>query len=359
MNSPSPGLNPQVFRDFPPEALQMGILACGSVENYYNACIEAERAERMRLMASASHLGFQVSSPYPDNIFEVVENTVTEVGRTPLNFINDLMEAGLETPLPNWWGIPSLRRRNRGTAGRAHRTMIPDSRGERFVLQEGAQTWPVFCTWANFSFNARELAIAQRLQAPLDTDHIAQATYLVQEACEDQAINGLTDEQGSTMTIDGMSAPGLLGSNITFGYSTWTGLTGAQIVAEVQGAIELIRIKRPGPYRLYIPSNYSEKVTSDYSSTYPGTILTRLQQLGPWGGRNLEVRISDTLPDNRVVIVPMNRQSVDVVVGQQTIPISWKDGPGWNTYWVVLSCVIFRMFQDDNGDYGVVVGDLE
>lgn len=335
---------PGVYRFVPPDNLIAGIHACGGVDEYYNYCFE----DVQRRMGAL----------YPDNAHEVIERAVTTVQQTRLNIVSDLIAAGLTTPLPDWWAVPSLRRGNIGRAGRAHRTMVPDSRGERFVLQRGGTSWPIFCTWADFSFNVRELAIAERMRSPLDTSHVEQATYLDNEAIEDQAWNGLTDEQGSPMSIDGMTAPGLLSSPTTFDYATWTGLTGPAIVTVVQDAIELLRPTHPGPFTLYIPSNYSKTVTSDYGTAYPKTILARLQELGPWGGRNLEVRISDTLPDNRVVLIQMDRSAVDVIVGQVPTPLSWQDGPKFNTYWIVLACVIFRMFADVEGNYGVAVGDL-
>lgn len=347
-----------VSRAFAPDGLSLGIMAAGSVENYYNICLEMERRGNGAFQAAAHALGLQVSTPFPPNAHEVIEQAVTQVQQTDLSIVSTFINAGLTTTLDNWWGIPSLRRRHLGKAGRAHRTMVPDSRGERFVLQEGGTSWPVFCTWSNFSFDVRELAIGQRMGSPLDVSHATRATYLDNQAIEDQAINGLTDEQGTTITIDGMSAPGLLNSTNTFSYATWTGLTGAQIVDELQDAIEALRLHHKGPYTVFLPSNYSKKITSDYGTAYPKTILMRLQELGPWGGRNLQVVITDTLPNDRVVIVAMRPDVVDVTIGQQPVPLSWKDNSGFNTYWNVLACVIFRMFPDADGNYGVVVGNL-
>lgn len=355
----------QVQRALPPDALLKGIAVCGGVENYYRYCINKEKENRRRVMQMAMEAGnpqeaaIQAHALFPDNANEIIETAVTRVGKRGLNIVSDLIEAGLSTPLPNWWGVPSLRRGRIGEGGNARRTMVPDSRGERFVLSRDGVSWPIYCTWANFSFDARTLAVGQRMGTPLDVSHTEEATYRDNEMIEDQSLNGLTDSDGNTMTIDGMSAPGLLSSTTTFDYATWTGLTGAQIVDEVQSAIELLRLNHfRGPFRLYVPGNYTTKLTSDYGTAYPKTIIARLQELGPYGGRNLEVRFSDLLPDNRVIIVQMTSDVVDVVVGQQPVPVSWTDGPGWNTYWVVLACVIFRMFQNKNGDYGVAVGNL-
>lgn len=348
----------QVSRGLAPNQLLLGIHACGGVKEYYNYCINQEKEEYDRIQRISGSL--RASSPYPDNAHEVIERAVTKVQKKRLNIVADLIAAGLTTPLLDWWGIPSLRRGRIGNAGRAHRTMVPDSTGERFVLQRDGVSWPIYCTWANFSFNARELAVGERMGTPLDTSHVEEATYLVNEANEDQAINGLTDEQGNTMTIDGMTAPGILQSTNTFDYADWNTLTGAQIEAIVMAGIQSLRQTHPGPYTVYYPGNYDSKMNSKYTTTYQsGTIRQELEKLGPYGGRNVEVKLSDTLPDHRVAIIQMDSESVDVIIGQQPLPISWQDGPKWNTFWVVMDCVIFRMFANKNGDYGVSVGNLE
>lgn len=352
-------------RDVAPQQLLMGITACGGVEEYYNYCIHQEKAQYKQFAQFAALSGDpqqRYLAPYPDNAHEVIEQEVTETQRKTLGITEEFLSAGLVTPLPNWWAVPSLRRGRKGHAGRSHRTMVPDSRGERFVLQRDGVSWPIYCTWSNFSFDARELAIGQRMGTPLEVDHVADATYNNLEAWEDQIVNGLTDEQGSAMTIDGIAAPGLLSTGLgipTFDYSTWTGLTGAQIVEEVLGAIELIRITHPGPYTLFVPGNYSIALNKKYSTAYDsGTVRMALEELGPYRGRTLKVVLADTLPDNRVVLMQMDKRAVDLVVGQQNVPLSWKDNSGLNTFWVVLSCVIFRMFANKDGDYGLVVGNL-
>ncbi len=340
----------------------MGISACGGVKEYYNYCLRDMKARVNEIRASMGAMGVEnlrTSAPFPDNSHVVIEKAVTKVQQKRLNIVTDLIAAGCTTPLPDWWGIPALRRGNIGKAGRAHRTMVPDSRGERFVLQRGGTSWPIYCTWADFSFDARTIAIGQRIGTPLDTAHVGQSTYLVNEAIEDQAWNGLTDEQGSTMSIDGMTAPGLLSSSTTFSYADWNTLTGAQIVDLVQTTIQDLRITHPGPYTLYYPGNFDKKMNSKYTTIFQsGTIRSEIELLGPYGGRNIQVKLSDTLPDNRVVLIQMDPESVDVVLGQYPVPLSWQDGPKWNTFWCILSCVIFRMFPNANGLYGVVAGNL-
>lgn len=350
---------PGVYQSVIPDELLLGIARCGGVQEYYNYCIERDKETAIKFSAMSGNNEIRAFGPFPDNSHEIIEKAVTQVQHKRLVIVNKLLQRPeLVTPLPNWWSVPSVRRGKMGDKGRAHRTMVPDSRGSRFVLDRGGDSWPVYMTWANFSFDIRSLLIGQRVGAPLDTAHITQSTYLVNEAIEDQCINGLTDEQGQTMTIDGMSAPGILQSTTTFSYADWTTLTGAQILAIVQGAIDDLRITHPGPFLLVVPGNYTAKITSDYATNYPKTVIARLLELGPYGGENLDVIISDTMPDHRVALIQMDPSSVAVLKGQDPIPLSWSDPSGFNTHWMVIGCVIIQFFSNSNNEYGVAIGNL-
>lgn len=340
------------------------IVACGGVKGYAAYRRHQEKENRKVLSAMARLSGtpeLAVNSLFPDHADEVIESAVTGVGRKRMVIANEFINAGLITNLPNWWAVPSLRRGRTGEGGSAHRSMIPDSRGERFVLTRDGVSWPIYCTWANFSFDVRELAIGARMGTPLDTSHTTEAVYRVNEAVEDQTIHGATDESGNVLAFDGLTAPGLLSSTTTFDYTSWNdaGMSGADIEDVVLDAIELMRITHPGPYMLIIPGNYTKKVNTQYTTTYDGgTILSKLEALGPYGGSKLRVVVADTLPDDRVILVQMDSSAVDMIIGQQPVPLSWQDGPKLHTFWLVLSCVIFRMFADKNGKFGVAVGDL-
>lgn len=299
------------------------------------------------------------NSPLPKNSHEIIERAVTRIGRQRLGVVETFLNAGLTTTLTNWWAVPSLRREKVNQVGFAKRSFVPDTRGERQVVDRGGDAWPIYCTSDDFSFNVRTVEIAGRMQYDIGTEHVENATYNVNLAIQDQALNGLTDSEGNAVTFDGLSAPGLLNSTTTFTYATWTGLTGPQIITIVQTEIDVQRARGFfGPWRLLVPANYSKVLTSDYGAAYPKTIVARIQELGPYAGQNLAVEVVDGLPDNRVVLVQMTSDVVDVIVGQEPTPISWQDGPKFNFYWCVLACMVFRMFPNYNGYYGVSAGNL-
>jgi hypothetical protein len=52
----------------------------------------------------------------------------------------------------------------------------------------------------------------------------------------------------------------------------------------------------------------------------------------------------------------MTDDVMDVIVGQETIPLSWESGNGMERYWMLLAFMIPRVKSDYDGNCGIVVG---
>ncbi len=316
------------------------------------------------LLRHGSIAGFRAASPLPIDAQRMIDQSVTRVGRTRLTLVNDLISRNLTFNLPNWLGVPTLYRENVGEAGHAQRTMVPKARGERQIIPRTGSTLPIFCTWDDFSFDIRTLLAAARAGAPLDTSHTEQATRNVNEAIEDQAING------AGFNVDGNPAPGVLEVPQHYRYvddQSWTHAdhSGADILADVQGMIQvLIDQKFYGPYVLYVNTLYWAELMADYKNESDKTVLQRLEELkyssGPDGNPvNLVVKPADMLPAERTVLIQMTSDVIDVVLGQTPTPLDWEDGPGFERFFIVLACVITRIKANYNGEYGIVLGDKD
>jgi len=327
----------------------------------------ADAAEEIQGIVSSGRFrnmkDFRVQNPLPDVDQAVLDNVVTTVGPRGMTITNDLIQyanGGLVYPVPNWIGVSSIKRRKAGRAGAAKRSMVPENavRGERWRLDQGSNTWPLYCTWDHFDWTIREEAAAERLGDPLDTSHAENANENINLLIEDQTINGLTDKDGSPMTIDGLAAPGLLSSTHTTTYSTWTGLTGKQIVDVVRGMLNTQRLHRKtGPQSLYLPGNFQSVTMDQYAAGYPKTILAALKEL-EYNNLPLNIKVAEGLPDGVVVMIEMSRKTVQVAVGQGPVPISWTVPPGWRRYNMIVAAMVTMVFPDYDGNYGVVVGSI-
>ena len=289
---------------------------------------------------------------------EQIDDAVVRIGREGLVIADDRI-SNFSVPLPNWLGITELTSHKVGESRRANRGMIPNSRPDGGGLQDKTPyTIPIYMTWDEFGFNARELAAAQRVGRPLDTDEVEQATRNVNYAVEDAIINGLDE------TVGGNGLDGFLDTTNTQSYESNTawdaaGKTGSNILTDVLAMRDVLATdKFFGPYTLYVPTDYGAALQKPFDSSGI-TSLTRqayLEQL-MFGGRNLRVVTADLLPSDRTLLVQDTASVCDVIVGQTPTAINPAPELEWHTKWLVYAVVVPRVKNDKNSNYGVCAGN--
>lgn len=306
-------------------------------------------------------------SPLPPDAQRLIDDAVVSVGMSRLTLVADLLAEGLVKPLPNWLAVPTLFQRRSGRAGHAQRTMVPKARGERQIQQEDGVTIPIYATWDDFSFDVRTIAAANRAGYDIETSHVTGATRNVNEAVEDQAFNGLVDEQGNLIAVGGHTAPGLLNATGINTYQYLGGATGRawddatktgeHILVDLINMVEILQDDSYyGPYNLYVPPAYGLKLMSDFKSATSGTIMSRLEELTA-GNRPIRIRVADQMPANRTALIQMTEDVIDVVDGQRPSQVGWEDGPGFESFSIVLACMIVRPKSNIEGASGIVVGN--
>lgn len=298
------------------------------------------------------------ASPLPENTQKVFDDAVAEVKTEKLVIANDIMQKPeLVLSLPGWLGIPEYGWRERGVAGHAQRTMVPKARGERQKPLMTERSIPIPCTWDDFNFDIREQRYSERIGLPHDVTGARLATQNVNAAVEDAIIHGMG------LQIHGKTAPGLLNapnvnSDTFVDNEAWTaaGHSGEDIVGDVMALIDiLVGDMYDGPYWLYVPTNYGLKIAGDYKASSTDTILSRLQAIDIGGGTNLTVRVAPKLPANTVVMFQPTPDVVKMVVGQTPVLMSWSDGPGFETSYMVLSCIVPMVRSSADGKSGIIV----
>lgn len=319
------------------------------IRSLANAMLRFENLEQFRSLA-----------PLPKDAQELIDDAVIKVGLDRLVIVADLMAEGLTYPLANWLSVPELYWEKSNRPGAARRTMVPNTRGENQREDRSGTRIPIYATLDEFSIGIRELRASERAGAPLDTSNIEQCTRNVNESFEDAMING-------GITVGGNSSPGLLGapSVNTQAYvdnEAWTaaGHNGLDILTDVLNMAQKLRTaKKYGPYNLYIPSAYGTEINKPYTdgtTTFDKTVREVLEQQ-VWGGRPLRIREADLLPANRTVLVQMTSDVLDVVVGEEPMPISWEHPSGFEFSHVVIGCIVPRVKDTYDGQSGICVGN--
>jgi uncharacterized linocin/CFP29 family protein len=296
---------------------------------------------------------FRANRPLPENAQKLIDDAVVRVGLDRLTIAADIMAAGLTYPVDEAWGVMQVQWDEISKAGGATRAMNPRARGESNLIERQPRSVPLWVTFDEFDLGIRTLTASQRVGQPLDVTMIEEATRRVNEALEDAVINGIDTK------VFGSDVPGLLTApNVnTTSISAWTGgaITGDDILTDVLAMVQKAHdARRFGPYNLYVPTAYDLVLNKNFNANYPGTIRDRLQQIQS-GGRTLVVKAADQLPSNKVVLVQMTREIVDIVDGMQPEVITWEDQGGLALNWMVAAIQVPRVKSDFADKSGIVV----
>lgn len=343
-----------------------------SLEEAGGWSVEAMRRPGFRrLEAVEGEFAFRSLAPMQDKAQVVIDRAVVEVGLQRLTIAADIMAAGLVYNLTDPLSISQLEWNSISKVGAAQRTMSPSARTENSMPIVTPNRLPIYLTTDKFEIDIRTLKMSQRIGTPLDTAVIKQKVRSVNEAIEDAVINGATTLDGQALAVAGYTAPGLLNApnanTKTLTATAWTPATapvGATILAEVQAMISQLQAdKKFGPYRLYVGSQISNSLDQDYSTSTNTvtTIRQRLLQLD-----SLEaIRTADLLSNgngaspsvgNKVILMQMTSDVVDMVVGQPPTVIPWTSLDGFTIHNLVMAIMIPRVRSDYEGNSGIVVG---
>lgn len=330
--------------------------------------IEAMRSPGFRAMNQVEN-EFRALAPLQDKAQVVIDRAVVAVGLQRLTFVADILAAGLTYNLTDPLSVTQLEWNSTNKIGAAQRTMSPSARGENKMPIMLPSRLPIYLTTDGFEIDIRTLKMSQRVGTPLDTNIVTQCTRAVNEAIEDAALNGATTLDGQNLVVAGYSAPGLLNApnaNVqTLTAAAWTTApVGATVFNEVMAMIGKAQAdKKFGPYRLYVGTQIGNTLDSDYNPATNNTISIRQRLLQI---ESLQaIRVADLMPagngaspsiGNKVALVQMTSDVIDMVVGQPPTAIPWVSLDGFTIHNLVMAIMIPRVRSDYNGDSGIVIG---
>jgi uncharacterized linocin/CFP29 family protein len=335
------------------------------------------REELMR--ANMDPQVLRVHGPLQDKEWIAIDQTVVQIARARLNVARDMIGRGLVKRISNPLGRTEYEWETESDISDALVAMSPTAQAEKDLTERVVNKLPLYLTFKDFSIGIRTLLASRNLNDGLDTTMPELCARKVADKIEDSIVNG------PDIKVAGNTAYGFTNhpSRNTYGFKdslAWTNTakTGVDIMYDVQQMLSALHTdKFFGPYVMYVPSTYWSWMVQDYSAQYGKSLYTRLREIPGLGGfvngrptDTGDVKVSDVLADNNVVIVEMTTQSVDLLMGDLTgtpeapIPdgsfsittVNW-DGPGgfdWN--FKTMAMVVPRIKVTQTGQSGVVHG---
>lgn len=263
------------------------------------------------------------------------------------NGVADLVGAGLTFNLANAMGTTILQWERMSDMDPAQQSMDGITRGRSDRLEFDLNSLPIFLTHKDFHLNLRTLEASRKLGQPLDTTQAQVASRLVAESSEEVLFKGSTIKFGGASVYGYTTQPNRNTGSLT---AAWSSATGAQIIGDVLSMIQMaVDDRMYGPYMLYVPISYWTKLVDDYKAESDRTILERIKAIP---------NIRDVKPtaslSGEVVLVNMQSDTVDLVMGQQPTTVMWATEGGFQINFKVLSIIIPRLKTDYEDRSGIV-----
>lgn len=283
-----------------------------------------------------------------------VDEAVVKAAKPVLRAVGDLRAAGLVKNI-NGMATPVLAYEMIGDITKATMSMDGLREGEKDVPNLDIAYLPIPILHKDVSFSARQLAIAGQGNNPfdLDTDTLEMAARRVAEEAEELLIGTLGSYSFGGGTIYGYTNyPGRATKTMTL--PTAAGWSPEVFVDETLDMIQSLKDKfRPGPYMMYVSSNWNKALNSDYSSTYNGdTLRSRMQKVDDITA----VRQLDYLTGYQVLLVQMTSDVIRMINGMDIRTVQWPEKGGMEICFKVMAILVPQIRTDIRSNAGIAHG---
>jgi len=283
--------------------------------------------------------------------WKAFDEALIEEGMIRLRGVADLMAAGLTIPVANAMGKTLLEWEKVTDMNPAITSLSGIDRSEDDSQEFSLDSIPLPITHKDFNINLRTLSASRERGESLDTTQARTAGRLVAERLEQiyfaggptfggKAIHGLTNHPDRNLANFG-----------TNGAWSATAKTGENILADVLTLIAAAEAARMfGPYRIYVPTNVSTKLSNDFKANSDKTIRQRVLEVDGIQG----VTVVDQLSTSQVLLVQMTRDVVSLVDGEGLQSVQWDVEGGFQVRFKAFAIQIPLIRSDAQGRSGVV-----
>lgn len=284
--------------------------------------------------------------------WKAFDTKLVQIAKARLVGIGDLISAGLVFNLNNPMGTTRLEWEDVSDMTPAELSMSGVTQGENDRVTYSLKALPIPIVHKDFNINIRALMASRQLGQALDTTQMAVAARRVAELNESILFNGALLVSGGA-SIQGYTTASNRNTGSLTGDWSVVGTTGVEIIADVLAMIASLKADNMfGPYWLYIPTTFDNKLDDDYKAESDVTIRERIMKINSIAA----IRVSTDLADGasgEAILVQFTEDVVDLVLGQQPTTVQWETSGGMIFNFKILSIMVPRMKNDQTLQSGI------
>ena len=346
MNAPAGGFQPATIDGFVVAGAD-GIQYHGSI--FQTAPMKrAIRAGRLDVLRGIQ-TEFNPNAALRDEEWKMMDETVINAYRDPLVAFSDLAGAGLRFNVPNAMGVTVLEYEDLTDVGEASLSIYAGTPPSEDIPEHSLKGVPLPIVSHGFTLDERVLQTGRNRGLPIDTTAVERSTRAVALKIDELFFSGAFTYGGFSLNGYTTVASRNTGS-LTADWSA-SGTTGEQILGDVlamqQAAYDDLV---DGPFMLYVPRTYHAKLQGEFKANSDKSIINRLREIDGL----MDVKTSGRLSGNNVVLVTMQRDVVDAVVGFLPTLVEWPEQGGAVNRFKVMSIIVPRIKADPTGRSGIV-----
>lgn len=311
----------------------------------------AMNPEKLKKMSAADYIRYNaltVDGILRKEEWAMFDQRVVQVARQRLFAVQDLINAGLVTPVANGLGTTMIQWETGSDMDPAEASMSANTPAQNDGIAFQLKQMPLPIIHKDFYIDIRQLEASRKFGQSLDVAQAGLCTRLVAEKTESILFNGLN------IVVGGFGIQGLTtatgrhtGSLAAWENPATLGTTILSDVLAMMGA--LVADNMYGPYALYVPVNYYNRMQDDFKANSGLTIAQRL--LAIEGIKSIRPIFS--LTAKNVVMVQLSEDVVDLVDGMQPTTLQWSTQGGLRVNFKVMSIMIPRVKQTQTGQSGI------
>lgn len=315
--------------------------------------VKANGSVAQRLMAT----GFNVNALRTNDVLRKEEwiqfdQTVVKIARTRLVGVADLMNAGLTFTVPNPLGTTRIEWEKEGDMSGADVSMSGVTEGSNDRLTWDLTSVPLPIIHKDFRINVRALEASRKFGESLDTTSAARASRLVSEKIEAILFLG-SSVNGTNVPVYGYTTAPDRNTDSLIGDWSQSAQSGEEIVGDVLKMMAALQTDNMyGPYMLYVPRSYWNKLQDDFKANSDRTILERILAIKGVSGVNMSANLLDGAA-GQVLLVQMTSDVVDMADGLQPTTVQWDSNGGMTINFKVLAIMVPRMKSDASTQSGI------